>query len=51
MLIHFYNLVGGKMKCFRLHPKVILWVAGVLNGWDGRWEEEFCYIYSLQESV
>lgn len=39
------------MKCFRLHPKVILRVAGVLNGCDGHWKEEVCDIYSLQESV
>jgi len=51
MLIQFYNLVGGKMKCFRLHPEVILRVAGVVNGCDGHWREEVCDIYGLQESV
>lgn len=39
------------MKCFRLRPKVILWVDGVLTGCDGHWQKDVGDIYSPQESV
>lgn len=51
MLIQFQSSVGGKMKCFRLRPKVILRVDGVLTGCDGHRQKDVGDIYSPQESV